>query len=418
VRMSHRPRRNWRSHLLYVVCLATPSIPTMHKLTGAAGVIAYLAIAAVVIPMILHWGLLWFCRRCSKRLAWTLVVTCVAAMTAAFVIAYPKAQARAAEGTGSDADDALNIAARRLVAGEYPYAERTYLDHPISPLPGAVLLAVPFHLLGNAAYQNVFWMIVYFAIAIHVLGDVRPAALHLAMLSALSPGIPYQTVVGMDWITNAIYVMAGMHLLLVIDARRRPAIGAAAAVFLGLTLSSRANFVLVVPILVAAMGARFGWRVALRQAGIAVAAAVAVTAPFYFWSPSEFSPLHTTNILQNLDGFVPYASVLIVGAAIAASVMLATHDSSRDPVGAYRNSALVQMIPVFAGFGVGLIAPAGPDRPFLSYGAFFAVFGSLAVVARLADPFRGALSSDDRSQGGTFLAGSRESGTEPGVADS
>ena len=61
-------------------------------------------------------------------------------------------------GGGSDSDDALNLATRALLHGEYPYRIRTYLGSPATYLPGSLLLAVPFVLLGNAAYQDLFWL--------------------------------------------------------------------------------------------------------------------------------------------------------------------------------------------------------------------------------------------------------------------
>ena len=65
-------------------------------------------------------------------------------------------------GKGSDADDALNLAVNELLHGRYPFYARTYLDNPVANLPGTIFLAVPFALLGNSAYQNFFWLMVFF----------------------------------------------------------------------------------------------------------------------------------------------------------------------------------------------------------------------------------------------------------------
>jgi hypothetical protein len=69
---------------------------------------------------------------------------------------YPKANIHTPM-RGSDRDDALLDATSALLRGEFPYSRPTYLGNPITPLPGALLLAVPFVLAGNAALANALW---------------------------------------------------------------------------------------------------------------------------------------------------------------------------------------------------------------------------------------------------------------------
>jgi hypothetical protein len=378
------PRRSWHSYAFYAFCLVVPALPTVHRFVGTVGTLTYVAAAIVAIPLMVWRGVPKI-RSCSSRAAWLPAFACLAGATLGFAVGYPQAQARSTAGLGSDADDALNLAAGRLLSGQSPYAARTYLDHPISPLPGAVILAVPFFLLGNAAYQNVFWLVVYFAIAYHLLRDVRYATLHLILLLACSPAILHQHVVGFDWVSNAIYVMAGMHVVLAVDPRKRPAVGVLAALFLGMALSSRANFLLLLPILFAVLHSRFGHAAAIRQVAIAIAATTAVTVPFYLYDPANFSPAHTANKLGDFDRVIPYAGLLIGLAATGLSFALSYHGSSRDVVGAYRNCALVQMVPVLMGFAFGFIGGTDGNPSFLSYGVFFSVFGSLAWFAQIVD---------------------------------
>lgn len=61
-------------------------------------------------------------------------------------------------GRGSDRDDALDVAVRRLAHLHNPYAARTNLGNPVSPLPGSLALAAPFVAAGRSAYQNLFWV--------------------------------------------------------------------------------------------------------------------------------------------------------------------------------------------------------------------------------------------------------------------
>src|SRR5260370_38096939 len=73
---------------------------------------------------------------------------------------YPKGKVQMG-GRGSGGDDGLNLGVNELLNGRHPYSVRTYLDNPISPLPGAILLAIPFVLVGSSAYQNLFWLGVF-----------------------------------------------------------------------------------------------------------------------------------------------------------------------------------------------------------------------------------------------------------------
>jgi hypothetical protein len=64
-------------------------------------------------------------------------------------------------GGGSDSDDALVTGVYELAAGRYPYYVKTYLGNPISPLPGALILAAPFVAVGCVALAHVFWLFVF-----------------------------------------------------------------------------------------------------------------------------------------------------------------------------------------------------------------------------------------------------------------
>lgn len=59
-------------------------------------------------------------------------------------------------GLGGDRGDALDVALRRLFAGEYPYSELTSWGGKITPLPGGLLLALPAHLAAHAGFATLY----------------------------------------------------------------------------------------------------------------------------------------------------------------------------------------------------------------------------------------------------------------------
>ncbi len=264
------------------------------------GLSVYLLGAIVLIPLVLHVSLTLLAKRMTPNLAWLVVALCFGVLITAFAVGYPYAQNHSAGG-GSDADDALNVAAGELLHGRYLYYPRTYLNFPISPLPGAVFLAEPFYLLGGAAWQNVFWLIAYFFISLHTLRDVRWALIHFLTLLCFSPAVLHHYVIGSDLIANPIYVMASMQFLLLIHPERRPFAATACAILFGVALSSRFNFVFVVPSVFVLLWRQYGRAAAIRQSLIVVVAFIGVTLPFYLYDPSDFSPLHATNKLRYFD---------------------------------------------------------------------------------------------------------------------
>jgi len=46
---------------------------------------------------------------------------------------------------------------KAMFDGKYPYYETSFLGNPISPMPGALLIALPFYVLGWTALQNIVW---------------------------------------------------------------------------------------------------------------------------------------------------------------------------------------------------------------------------------------------------------------------
>lgn len=378
-----------RTRLAFVGFLILPSTDIAQKYGGPVGLAAYLVLGALGLALACSHreainGFL-AARPAAQVRAAAVVVT--VAVVLAFAVLHPIANSGAVGG-GSDADEALNLAARELLAGRPPYTPRTYLENPISPMPGAVLLAAPFVWLGTSAYQNLFWLAVFAWALTRWVGDSRRALLLFCVMFAASPTLLRMLAIGSDHLSNAVYVLVGV-LWLLRPGPRRSAIGGGwlAAVFLGVALSSRANLLSLAPCVAAALVARFGWGPALARGAVVAAAFSAVTLPVYLWDAEGFSPLHTANKLARLDTAVPHASALIL-AVTGLVALLAGARQLRTPSDSalLRDGGLILGIPVLAGALVDSYASGKPELGFLLYGSFALFFGAVGTSSALLGP--------------------------------
>lgn len=382
------------------VALLLPSAAVVQRHLHTAGLLAYLILAAAALILLVRRRepLLRWTARLSERHVLGLAALTLAVVVAIFLVVYPLADAGIIRG-GSDSDDALDVAAAQLLHGRYPYAAQTYLDNPISPLPGAVLLAVPFVLLGASAYQNLFWLALFWLALRAYLKDGRSPLLLLWTALALSPAVWHQIVTGTDYLANSLYVLLFM-LWLIRAAAGRGRQAVLFAILLGVGLSSRANFLLLLPLLFAALARLAGPRAAAGYVATSGLSFLAVTLPFFLHDPASFSPLHTTDELGRFDVVLPHAGLLIPAATAALTVTLAfcrrawpasacpqaTPAHPDAPLGLttalLRNSALVLAFPVVCGIllhSLGLRMLYGVNMihfGFATFGVFFLFFGA------------------------------------------
>ena len=159
----------------------TPSLGQLARYLGPFGGAAAAGFAAMAIAWawrlrarptgrIDRWGPLWL----------------AAALALAFVAMFPIARSGLL-GPGSDRADALDVALRALFAGRPPYQTHTFLGNSPTPLPGALILAAPFHLAGTSALQNLLWGPLFAFLCPSMTGDRRAAIACVAALVLLSP---------------------------------------------------------------------------------------------------------------------------------------------------------------------------------------------------------------------------------------
>jgi hypothetical protein len=127
--------------------------------------------------------------------------------------------------------------------------------NPISPLPGELLLATPFVLLGSGAWQVFFWLGAYFYVAAALLRSHGVALLATWATVFLTPAAVHEIVTGGDLFANAMWVLV---LGALVVSSRGTWKGALSAILFGVGLSSRVHFLLVVPVVFVVLAMRHG----------------------------------------------------------------------------------------------------------------------------------------------------------------
>lgn len=370
--------------------LVLASAGTLDQYLGLGGVAAYAVAVAVAVPLALRLGLPLLAAHVDERRALVLAGATYLALAVAFALAYPRLNVHSGM-RGSDRDDAATIAANHLMHLQYPYSTRTYLGNLVSQLPGAVILAVPFAALGSSAYQNLFWLPVLFLALARSLGDRRLALAALWIVVLGSPAVLRELLTGGDLIANNAYLIVfALGIAVEPTTRPRRAGRIASAVGLGLGLSSRANALLLVPLLFAVLARRGGVAVASRLVGLALAVWVAVTVPFWAYSPGGFSPLLTADKIGRLDTVLPHATWIVAGAGTLLALGLALSVRPR-VAAALRAFALVQGVSLGASVVLASLAARSIDLGFLLLG--YGMFALLPAAAALWSPEDGGTPS-------------------------
>jgi hypothetical protein len=345
--------------------LVLPSSFVVHKYLGWGGTIVYSIGVAASVAL----GRRVFTRLSTRTLVWLVLLASVL-VAVAFVVVYPIANTHAA-GAGSDDDDALNLGAMALLAGRFPYAHTTYLGNVLHHLPGAFILATPFVALGTSALQNLWWLPIFF-LAVREDANSRTALELALVVVALSPEVVYEVVTGTGYLANVISVLLGLWWLVRTTHRDF------AAIAWGLTLASRANFLLLVPLAAGYLYQRAGWRTAARAAALTCGTAAALTLPFYVHDPRHFGPLEAANRLLVFNQLLPHLGIALIVLMAALAVGLSFMPMNRAAL--FRNCAVVQAFPVIAGVVLASVRDRQVNLWYTRYGAFFAWFALMALV--------------------------------------
>ena len=352
--------------------LWTPSIFLFFKYGGALG----LALSPLyTLSCVLVW------RKCTRnsRLAprtvnRALIYAAFGAILLAVAIGHPLAKS-GQFGPGSDSDEALELAVHAVLHGDYPYSARTHLGNPITPLPGWIALAIPFVLLGKAAYLNVFW----FGLGLALLGrwSRHPGALAWLLLVSC-PAILYEAVTGVDYIANSLVVMLS-SLTLILVCRESLGRTLVAAFAFGVALTSRWNFLLIVPLVVSRVAQTAGTRRALASAALVVlfpAVSVTILVLLNGEAPIASSPLHVLTKLRLIGPSATLLGWLVLASATLLCLVLSHPSVNASTFGFLRSAAVVQATLVF-GLVLTQWTSGSGARALLTtvFGAFYLCFG-------------------------------------------
>ncbi len=244
---------------------------------------------------------------------WLLVVL-------SFSIIHP-ISARHVVTQGNDSEDALYRGATNLVNLHFPYYARTYLHNPITPMPGALILDSPFAMMGKAGLQNVFWFGI-FAGFTAIYFRQRSTALICLLLVLANAHTFVNLMTGADYPVNCLYICIAIFWFLRESDRLPTWQYWTSSLFLGLALSSRPTYLLVIPLLLTAYLIQLvGLRRTLQRISQPLTITILVTVPYYLYDRARFSPLHVANFLSAMTPAHQRAVfVMLVGTAILIAI--------------------------------------------------------------------------------------------------
>ncbi len=376
----------WKSFIGLAFCLIYPSIALFKKI-GYSYLFAYSVGALLILWVVLFWLLPFLKTRISIRRSIVLLALLLISLFLAYFVIHPHIDTRGFSFFGknfgaSDGDDAIDLAISEIIHGRYPYAARTFLDNPITPMPGALLLALPFYILGDSGVQNLFWLAIFLILLARYNHDSLLPVSVAYILCFFSPIVVYHILTGSDYIANSIYTL--VFTIMVLDSARGHKSDLQCifwSVLLGIGLSSRINFALNLILLFFMLLKVTSKLKALGMVTITLASFIAITLPAFVHSPSTFSPLHTSNMLSIGGKFMwaPF-SIPLLGALIALYLSLISNNDKSLLLA--RNIFIVQVFLVLSGQLLASIVKGHVSLEYPHFGVLFLFYGIWAFGPR------------------------------------
>ncbi len=366
--------------------LALPSTNQVQKYLRTTAVFLYIPMVFLAILVIYKYCIKWFLSRVTEKQVYRLAAVTLIILIAVFFIVYPIANSGIVGG-GCDRDEDANIATMELLRGRYPYYSKTYLGHSPSHLPGSLLLSIPFVLLGNSAYQNFFWLIIFILIAKSYLRDGRLAILLLWTILLLSPVVLQEFVTGGDLLSNSIYIL--FFILFMVNSVLEPTIKewkkVLSAVLLGIGLSSRLNYILLLPLVFSVLAQNSDWKSAVKYISLTCFIFLAITLPFYLYNPKDFSALHGQYYkLSQFHNLLPFSGILVPLAGGILALVFSFQRMKRDCITLFRNCMFIQAFLILCAIVLETLQEGKLNLNATAYGFSFLFFGALVLWYKLS----------------------------------
>ena len=157
--MSRGNERDQAVSFYWSSLLILPSVFVVYRFLSPQALLVYVPGVFLLVRCGAWSSMDWLRRLLPERSAHRVLMLLLVGLAFSAMIAYPFLNA--GWGTtrgGTDRDDALIILVRECLAGHYPYYSTTPGGNPLTPMPGAGLLAAPFVITGQIALQNLFWL--------------------------------------------------------------------------------------------------------------------------------------------------------------------------------------------------------------------------------------------------------------------
>jgi hypothetical protein len=353
-----------------------PSTAIILKYTGLPGLI-FLPLAGLSAIIVLTAIL---CRRTVDLSArWLVGAGALAVLL--FALLHPLARSGLL-GPGSDREDGLNVALHALVHLHDPYSTTSFLGHQLNPMPGALILALPFYLIGNSAFQNLFWVPVFLWRTQSWFGTTTAALWCGSIFIVGCPASLRDFVTGGDYLINALYVIIAMDLVFVSLHNDRRWYRYAAAIFLSVAISSRPNYLIAVPVLAGTIFQSRGWRRTVEFLVLVGLGYVALNGPLYYHGLSQLPILRVADKMSDIPSSI-HAPLVVpaIGALIGFCSFFLRMDRAR----VFGLTAL-SLLPLFYGvlaYRV-LMSHRFPGVTLFEYSLTVSIFGGIWVSDRFA----------------------------------
>ncbi|MDP3731847.1 MAG: hypothetical protein Q8R31_02280 [Candidatus Omnitrophota bacterium] len=381
--------RLW-SFIGLALSLILPSLGQVYKYLKDTGVFLYI-LSVFFILLILHkYCLKKFLSKITEKQIFYLTVVTFLLLIVLFFLVYPLVNSGIVGG-GSDRDEDANIATNELLHGRYPYYPKTYLGNSLTHLPGSLLLSVPFVLLGNSAYQNFFWLFIFIIVAKSLLRSSHLALLLFWMILILSPVTAQEFVTGGDLLSNSIYILFFIFFLVnnVLAPNAKEWKKILSAVLLGIGLSSRANFILLLPLVFFTLVKNKGLKDATMYTGLSCLIFLTLTLPFYLYDPRGFTPLYgQLSKINQFSGKLPFSGIIIILASLIIAFLFSLQRLEGNCVTLFKNCAYVQAFLVLCAVILHIFIKGKPGFVVSGYGLNFLFFGALAFWYKLTEEYK------------------------------